>query len=52
MNARKRQQMLRVMELAKKHPSFANNVGVSAFVKETHTEGNGEENVLRKQRAY
>lgn len=32
MDARKRQQMLRVMELAKKHPSFARNLGVSTSI--------------------
>lgn len=32
MNARKRQQMLRVMELAKKHPSLARNLGVSTSI--------------------
>ena len=34
MSARKRQQMLRVVKLAKKHPSFANSVGVSACIKQ------------------
>ena len=52
MNARKRQQMLRMTELANKYPSFANIIGVSALVEEAHTERKGEENVLRKQRAY
>ena len=50
MNARKRQQMLRMTELANKYPSFANSIVVSAIVEEAHNEGKEEEIELRNQR--
>lgn len=34
MNARKRQVLLRMLELVKKHPSFSKQIGVKTNIKE------------------